>query len=92
MVLLFPVLLVTILSPYLFRLGLGHTNADLFFDENKAIEWKTELENSIIVQKPTKKRSTPFFKKPTKKHVVNKKFNFNPNKVTKKEIIALGFS
>ncbi|MEL6562126.1 MAG: helix-hairpin-helix domain-containing protein [Bacteroidota bacterium] len=92
MVLLFPVLLVTILSPYLFRLGLGQTNADLFFDENKAIEWKTELENSIIVQKPTKKRSTPFFKKPTKKPVVNKKFNFNPNKVTKKEIIELGFS
>lgn len=92
MVLLFPVLLITILSPYLFKWSLEKSNTDLFFDENKAIEWKTELENSIIVQKPTKKQSTPFLKKPKKKRVVTKKFDFNPNKVTKKEIIELGFS
>lgn len=92
MVLLFPVLLLTISSPFLIKWGFGQSNSNLFFDEDSALKWKAELENSISVKKPTKKQSVSFTKNLMQNHVVNKKFNFNPNKVTKEEIIELGFS
>jgi len=92
MVLLFPFLLLTIFSPFLINQYLEISNTKPVFDEKSAIQWKKELEKKVIILKPTKKKQAFFYKNSKKKKVTKRKFVFNPNKVTKKEIIELGFS
>lgn len=89
MILLFPVILLTIFSPFLINQYFQLSNRETIFDEKSALIWKKELENNIVIQPTAKKNSIPI---PEKPKAAIKKFAFNPNTISKKEILELGFS
>ncbi|MGB3469056.1 MAG: helix-hairpin-helix domain-containing protein [Cyclobacteriaceae bacterium] len=99
MLLLFPLILITMFSPFLFNQYYNLFKKQSFLDEKSALEWKRDLEKNIVIQTastPPAKRFDQNRKNTGTKRVESpiniKRFAFNPNTVSKKQLISLGFS
>jgi len=89
MVLLFPTILLTIFSPFLFNQFFSLSNQEEFFDQKNALKWQKELEANILVANNT--NAQPLKPKKTIKKIF-RQFEFNPNSVTHKQLLELGFN